>query len=561
MSFGVVLLCHEDFGRAAQAARVWAAGGCPVMVHVDARVPVAAFDGFRAALADLPGVAFTPRFACEWGTWGLVAATLAASERLLAAHPGLGHVYLASGACLPLRPVAELAAYLARHPDTDFIESVTTADAGWTVAGLSEERFTLRFPFAWRRQRRLFDLAVDLQRRLGLRRRRPEGIAPHLGSQWWCLTRATLAGILADPRRAEFDRFFRHVWIPDESYFQTLARRHARRIESRSLTLSKFDFAGRPHLFYDDHAALLRQSGCFVARKIWPGAAGLYAGFPVAARSAAVPDPDRVERVFARAEDERQRGRPGLYNQARFPRRDAENGKTPAPYAVLTGLPDLFPGLDSWLARATGLTVHGRLFGPGPAEFAGGAAGAAGGLSPAPALRDHDRRAFLTNLLWGARGDRLAFAARPGDTDALDWFIATDPNARVFVVAGAWIVPLARSTGSFADLRAEAARLRHAETAQLAILRSAHVKARVRVWPLEAAVAAPGPLLRGLLEDIGGPRATPPVQAALAPDLLPPLADLTGVPELMRQLRDSGLPPPGLDPALLPPSPRAGVPA
>lgn len=550
MNFGVVLLCHEDFGRAAQAARVWATGGCPMAVHVDARVPEAPFGAFRAALSDLPGVTFTPRFACEWGTWGLVAATLSACERLLAAHPGLGHVYLASGACLPLRPVAELRDHLARHPDTDFIESVTTADAGWTVAGLSEERFTLRFPFAWRRHRRLFDAAVALQRRLGLRRRLPAGLAPHLGSQWWCLTRATLTAILNDPRRADHERWFRAVWIPDESYFQTLARRHARRIESRSLTLSKFDFAGRPHLFYDDHAPLLRQSGCFVARKIWPGADGLYATFPAPSAPGARPEPSRVERVFARAEAERQRGRPGLYNQARFPRRDAENGKTPAPYAVLAGLDDLFPGLDSWLARATGLTVHGRLFGPGRVAFAGGAAGAPGGLCDAPALRDHDPRAFLTNLLWGARGDRLAFAARPGDTAALDWFIATDPNARVFVVTGAWIVPLARDTGSFADLRRQAARLRQAERAQLAILHSAHAKARVRVWPLEEAVAAPEPVLRTLLEEIGGPRATPVMQAALAADLLPPLADLTGVTQLMRRLRDSGLPPAVPDAAL-----------
>ena len=560
MSFGVVLLCHEDFGRAAQAARVWAAGGCPVMVHVDARVPAADFDGFRAALADLPGLVFTPRFACEWGTWGLVAATLAGCERLLAAHPGLGHVYLASGACLPLRPGADLADHLARPPDTDFIESVTTADAGWTVAGLSEERFTLRFPFAWRRHRGLFDRAVALQRRLGLRRRLPLGIEPHLGSQWWCLTRATLQGILGDPRRAALERWFRHVWIPDESYFQTLARHHARQIESRSLTLSKFDFAGRPHLFHDDHAALLHQSGCFVARKIWPGAEALYARFPAPVPPGTVPDPARVHRIFARAEAERQRGRPGLYNQARFPRTDAENGKTPAPYAVLQGLPDLFPGLDGWLARATGLTVHGRLFGPDRVEFAGGAPGAPGGLCAAPDLRDHDPRAFLTNLLWGARGDRQAFAARPGDTAALDWFIATDPNARLFIVTGAWIVPLARSTGSFADLRREAARLRQAETAQLAILRSAHAKARLRLWPIEEVVAAPGPALAALIEDIGGPRATPSVQAALAPDLLPPLADLTGVPELLRRLRDSGLPP-AVAEAALPGTIPSGMPA
>ena len=56
----------------------------------------------------------------------------------------LGHVYLASGSCVPLRPVAELDAFLAARPRTDFIESARVTQVPWTVGGLSEERFTLR---------------------------------------------------------------------------------------------------------------------------------------------------------------------------------------------------------------------------------------------------------------------------------------------------------------------------------------------------------------------------------------------------------------------------------
>ena len=117
--------------------------------------------------------------------------------------------------------------YLQARPRTDFIESVTTRDVGWTVGGLDIERFTLRFPFSWRTHRRLFDAYVKLQRRVGLRRRIPSDIVPHLGSQWWCLTRRTLSAILEDPDRTAHDAYFRHVWIPDESYFQTLVRRYS----------------------------------------------------------------------------------------------------------------------------------------------------------------------------------------------------------------------------------------------------------------------------------------------------------------------------------------------
>jgi hypothetical protein len=182
MSVGVIMLCHTAFDRAAAVARFWAEGGSPVVIHVDKRVDAAAFDQFRANLAGAGGIRFSERHACEWGTFGLVAATLAAARQLLDSNPEVSHVYLASGSCMPLRPHAELVAYLADQSGTDFIESVTTKDVQWIVDGLEIERFTLRFPFSFRKQRALFDGYVRLQRRLGLRRRIPQGLVPHLGS-------------------------------------------------------------------------------------------------------------------------------------------------------------------------------------------------------------------------------------------------------------------------------------------------------------------------------------------------------------------------------------------
>ena len=118
---GIVMLCHTALGRAAELARHWAASGCPVVIHVDRRVPRDDIETMRRALADCPGIVFSERYACEWGTWSLVAATLAATQQLLADHADVRHVCLVSGMCLPLRPVAELVAYLEEHSGTDFI--------------------------------------------------------------------------------------------------------------------------------------------------------------------------------------------------------------------------------------------------------------------------------------------------------------------------------------------------------------------------------------------------------------------------------------------------------
>ncbi|MCB2134961.1 MAG: glycosyl transferase, partial [Rhodobacteraceae bacterium] len=130
MTVGFIMMCHTALDRAAQVARFLSAAGCPVVIHVDRRVPRRDFEPFVAALADLEGVSFSRRYACEWGTWSLVAATQAAASQMLARHESVRHVYLSSGSCLPLRPVEELREYLDARPNTDFIESVTTADVG-----------------------------------------------------------------------------------------------------------------------------------------------------------------------------------------------------------------------------------------------------------------------------------------------------------------------------------------------------------------------------------------------------------------------------------------------
>lgn len=322
-TLGIVMLVHTDFHRAAQAARHWAASNCPVVIHVDRNSDNLAYQAFVDELAEEPLIEFSKRYRCEWGTWGIVAGTQVASEQLLKGFPDVRHVYLASGSCLPLRPVQELIDYLSERPRTDFIESATTADVPWTIGGLDEERFTLRFPFSWKKQRRLFDRYVQVQRKLNLKRKIPKGLVPHMGSQWWCLTRRTLSAILQDPDRSTYDGYFRKVWIPDESYFQTLCRLYSTDVQSRSLTLSKFDHQGKPHIFYDDHLQLLRRSDCFVARKIWPKANLLYGSFLTDEEHAmkkAEPNRGKIDRVFARASDLRMRGRSGLYMQSQIGR-------------------------------------------------------------------------------------------------------------------------------------------------------------------------------------------------------------------------------------------------
>lgn len=539
MSVGVVMLVHTALGRAAQVARHWAVNGCPVVIHADTTVPKENFDRLKRGLADLPNVSFSKRFRCEWGTWGLVAATQAASEQILHEHPDIHHVFLASGSCLPLRPIEDLKNYLAARPQVDFIESATTADVPWTVGGLDRERFTLRFPFSWKRHRALFDSYVRLQRRLGYKRKIPKGLVPHMGSQWWCLTRQTLSAILEDPEREVFDRYFKRVWIPDESYFQTLARQYSLKIESRSLTLSKFDHQGKPHIFYDDHLQLLRRSDCFVARKIWPFANRLYDTFLTAPQKDIPrmdPNPAKIDRIFAKAVERRTRGREGLFMQSRFPREGFENSLSAASYSVFEGFSELFEDFEPWLARMTGVKVHGHLFSPDRVDFADGQKVVAGCLSDSPALRDHRPQAFLNNLIWNTRGEHQSFQFGPRDNQKISWQIAKDVNAQISVISGAWALSLFKQNRNFADIREEAARLQKIENEHIRALRSLYAKARIRIWTLAEFVEAPSEPLQTIVDEIANREAHRLTE-------LPRMVDLTGFGQFLQNLKNQGMHP------------------
>lgn len=540
MTVGFIILAHQDLDRAAEVAAYLARNDAPVVIHVDARTREDDFNLMKSTLSRHENIRFSKRFACDWGKYSIVQATQEAAEILLRDFADVTHVFLASGSCLPLRPMADLNAYLAEFPATDFIESVTTEEVSWTIGGLDLERFTLRFPFSWKKRRRMFDRYVNLQRKIGYSRRIPRGVEPHLGSQWWCLTRATLTLILRDPQRKEYDRYFSKVWIPDEAYFQSLVRKHAVNIESRSLTLSRFDYQGKPHVFYDDHLPLLLRSDCFVARKIWPRADKLYNRFlseqdrPV---SVAEPNPRKIDRIFQRANEQRTRGRTGRRMQSRFPTSEVWSlQKTCAPYSVYEGFSEIFSNFENWLEKRTGSRVHGRLFHKAEVKFSGGAEVLNGCLSNSAKLRDYNPVAFLENLIWNTQGEHQSFQFGPADRQDITRFIASDQNARVLVITGAWSIPLLHSRMEFHRIRAIAARYQATEAAHVAILKSRDTRAEVKVWTLAEFIEDPMTILQSILDGL-----EPGLSRKLTE--VPKMADLTDLGQFVQRLKNEGMNP------------------
>jgi len=534
MSIGIALLVHNNLNRAEALVRALHVAGCNVAIHVDAKVEEQEYNKFYQSLIGLDSVVFSPRTCCDWGRFSLVEAQIITTETLLNAFEDVSHAVLISGACLPNRPLSELISFLNQHPDTDFIESVMVGGMNWIKGGLEAERFSLYFPLSFVKHRRRFDALVWLQRKLRVRRKLPNGLTPHIGSQWWALTRATLEAILNDPMRAEYDRFFKHSWIPDESYFQSLARKHSRTLKSRSLTFARFDFRGKPMVFYDDHARFIEHLDSFFVRKVWYGADRLYATLLDVKRKPAPRNPDMAvafQATIDRAESRWLKGREGLFMQGRAPRLIDLN--TATTYTVLSGFDRVFSGLSPWLQQQTGIVLHEHMWSKDKNKFAQAGHILKRNMASSRRIRDNNAEGFLLNFVWNHADDDPIFNFDPNTSPSLAKFISKDKNARVYHIRSAWLLDLLREDNrNIADLREMVPKLALKEQAQLAALTGG--KAEVRIISLDEIFSQPGAVLEDLL-------------LALRPRLansnrdLPAFLPYNGLGDYIEFLQDSGL--------------------
>lgn len=273
-----ILLCHKDPEAVIRQAGMLTASGDCMSIHFDARAAPAAYQTIRSALAGNPNVTFADRrVKCGWGEWSLVQATLNALAAALDRFPDATHFYMISESCAPIKSSAYMHDLLDAR-DVDYIESFDFFGSDWIRTGMKADRLIYRHLFNERTQPRRFYAAYHLQRALGLAREVPRDIDVRIGSQWWCLRRATVTALLDfTRRRRDVVRFFRTTWIPDESFFQTVVPHLVPRteIETRALTFLMFTDYGLPVTFHNDHYEMLLGQDCLFARKISPEAQDL----------------------------------------------------------------------------------------------------------------------------------------------------------------------------------------------------------------------------------------------------------------------------------------------
>jgi Core-2/I-Branching enzyme len=185
------------------------------VVHVDRRAAPGVNRYIRGWGAERSRVHLARRYVTRHSGFGLVAATLECMRTALQSGEAFDYAILLSGQDYPIKPLQ----YIREFPSMrrkQFIESFRLDENNrWsTHAGAEQAMNRISWYCLPIRGRRLH---------IPMRRRVPLGLHPYGGSQWWCLSRDCIAyidGFVS--KNPQVLRFFRHVYIPDECFFQTI---------------------------------------------------------------------------------------------------------------------------------------------------------------------------------------------------------------------------------------------------------------------------------------------------------------------------------------------------
>lgn len=264
MTVRFLVLAHDAPSQLTELLRLVTGPNAGALVHVDR---TSALDPFQRSLSALgTDVRLAARrHDVRWGGFGAVAATLDLLREAVHSAPA-DHYVLLSGRDLPIRPVEELHEVLAGAevhmdsfpmPDEARAKPMSRLEQ-WHVAPRRRHS-----PLGWRVNQALRHLpARDVAKGLG-------GAAPYAGSQWWSLSHGCATAVLEFVDSApRFVRFFRHVAVPDEIFFQTVvAALPGQRTLRPSLTYARWSGGVSPDTLHSGDLEALRATGAFFARK------------------------------------------------------------------------------------------------------------------------------------------------------------------------------------------------------------------------------------------------------------------------------------------------------
>jgi hypothetical protein len=224
MKIAYLILAHNTPNHLSRLVRALDSPNAAFFIHVDRKSDISPF---RRRLSQRNITFLEDRVAVYWGNFSDVKATIKLIKKALSHSLDFVYFVLLSGADYPLRDPRYIEEFFSSHQGREFINLVQMPcnAVGKPVQRL--ENYWLKTPynnlFVIRTVARLnkWNMNLKLIRRDWVKAL--NDIVPYAGSQWWALTGDACRYILAFiDSRPDVVKFFNNVYMPDESFFQTI---------------------------------------------------------------------------------------------------------------------------------------------------------------------------------------------------------------------------------------------------------------------------------------------------------------------------------------------------
>jgi len=177
------------------------------LIHVDKRSGVGLQTEIQDFLSSFANTSLLKSQSILWGGYSMVDAELRGIEELLKISSEWEFFINLSAQDFPLKSQTHIQDFLSRNIGKDFIK----------VANQRKIRpDTLS---------RIENYCIEFSKRIlrtPIKRPYLRGVTPYIGNQWMILSRKFCEYICYTPEVKRFKRFYRHTFIPDEGFFQTV---------------------------------------------------------------------------------------------------------------------------------------------------------------------------------------------------------------------------------------------------------------------------------------------------------------------------------------------------
>lgn len=223
MKIAYLILAHTNPSQLHRLVSIISSDNVYVYINIDKKADLS-LEYFKMA-RDIKNLFFIEnRISINWGAFSMIQATLNGLNQMIEGGPAFDYINLLSGQDYPTKTKEEIYGFFEENYGREYISFTPFPTAELQNGGMDRIDYyydldtpTTSFSSSF------FDIYAKEMKRLGMKRKYPDGMKPYHGSQWWSLTLDCVKYILKTVyESSEILRYYRHTKFPDEHFFQTI---------------------------------------------------------------------------------------------------------------------------------------------------------------------------------------------------------------------------------------------------------------------------------------------------------------------------------------------------